>query len=146
MKTITAIAAAAFLVLAGPASGADRARQVSEDYSMASGAVVSHGEVSAGEVHWSAGSHYATFRAQRGERSVTLSVEDQTGGAVMAHVHVDRDGDGELDEQVDFCGETSKPIAVSKVSVVEVGAIFGMCDDSSPSIVTEGTITATFTR
>ena len=113
---------------------------------MASGAVVSHGQVEAGEVHWSAGSHYAKFRAERAEKFVTLAVEDTAGGAVMAHVHIDRDGDGEVDEQVDFCGETSKPIAVSKGSVVEVGAIFGMCDESTPSIVTEGTITATFTR
>ena len=146
MKTITAIAAVALLALVTPASGAHSERQVTEEYSMASGAVVSHGEVTGGEVHWSAGSQYAVLRAERGEKFVTLTVEDQTGGPVLAHVHVDRNDDGELDEQVDFCGETAEPIAVSKASVVEVGAIFGMCDDSSPSIVTEGTITATFTR
>ena len=145
MKTVTAIATVALLALAAPASGASKARDVTEGYSMASGAVISHGEVSGGEVHWSAGSHYAVFRAERGERFVTLAVEDQTGGPVMAHVHIDRNGDGKLDEQVDFCSE-SEPIAVSKASVVEVGAIIGMCDGSSPSIVTEGTITATFSR
>jgi hypothetical protein len=146
MKTVTAIAGAALLVLAAPASGAGKTREASEEYSMASGAVVSHGEVEGGEVHWSAGSHYAKFRAERAEKFVTLAVEDAAGGPVLAHAHIDRNGDGDLDQQVDFCGETSEPIAVTKGSVVEVGAIFGMCDESTPSIVTEGTITATFTR
>src|SRR5688500_17713994 len=104
MKRLMAVATVALLAAATPAAGAGKAREVSEGYSMASGAVVSHGEVSGGEVHWNAGSHYALFRAERGEKLVTLAVEDQAGGPVMAHVHVDRNGDGELDEQVDFCG------------------------------------------
>jgi hypothetical protein len=146
MKRLMMVATVGLLIAASPAAGAGKSREATEAYSMASGAVVSHGEVSGGEVHWTAGSHYALFRAERGEKLVTLAVEDQAGGPVLAHVHVDRDGDGELDDEVDFCGKTSEPIAVSKATVVEVGALFGMCDESTPSIVTEGTITATFTK
>ena len=135
----------ALLALAVPASGAGEGREASGTYSMGSGAVVSHGEVSDTEVHWTAGSHYVRFRAERGERFVSLAAEDSSGQPVAGHVHIDRDNDGKIDQVFDFCVKTAKPIAVTAGSVVEVGAIFGSCDDSW-SIVTEGTITATFAR
>jgi hypothetical protein len=130
MKTITAIAAVALLALAAPASGAGSERQVTEEYQLGSGAFVGHGEV-----HWTIGSRYVKFRALDDERLVTLAAEDSTGQPVRAHVHIDRDGDGKLDKQVDFCGSTARPLAVQSGSIIEVG-----------TIVTEGTITATFTK
>lgn len=144
MKTFVAVSVA-LLALAVPASGAGKGRETTGTYSMASGAVVSHGEVSDTEVHWTAGSHYLRFRAERGERFVSLAAEDSSGQPVAGHVHVDRDNDGKVDQVFDFCMKTATPIAVTAGSVVEVGAIFGSCDDSW-SVVTEGTITATFTR
>jgi hypothetical protein len=145
MNKYIAVTAVALLALAAPASGAAGGREVTENYSMGSGAVVSHGTVSDTEVHWTAGSQYLQFRAERGERFVSVVAEDTSGQPVAGHVHIDRDNDGKVDHEIDFCEKTAKPIAVTAGSVVEVGAIFGSCDDSW-SIVTEGSITATFTR
>lgn len=75
-----------------------------------------------------------------------LEIVDASGMTPSGHVHIDLDADGKLDRQVDFCGATSKPITVRSGSIIEVGTIFGTCEDGSPSIVTEGTITATFTK
>ena len=141
MKRLIAVSAVALLVAAAPALGAGGAREVTEDYRMSNGAFVDHGEA-----HWTLGSAYAPFRAERGERWVTLAINDATGQPVRGHVHVDRDRDGKLDHQVDFCGKTAKPIAVQPGALVEVGVIMGLCDESTTSIVTEGTITATFSR
>ena len=146
MKTMVALVAAICLVAAAPAAGAAKSRKVTEEYSMASGAFISHGGSPGGEAHWTLGSEYAQFRAAARERAVSLSVEDASGGAVRAHVHIDQDGDGKLDKQLDFCGSTTDPIAVKPGAVIEVGTIVGTCDDTTPSIVTEGTITATFSR
>jgi hypothetical protein len=59
---------------------------------------------------------------------------------------MDSDGDGELDKIEDFCAETPKPIAVGEAKKIELGVIFGSCPDDSPALVTQGTVTATFTR
>ena len=146
MKKISiALFAALFATgLMAPASGAADGREVSKDYSMASGGFVGHGEFGS-EIHWTLGAQYQNFEARRGERSVTLAVEDSFGETVLAHVHVYRDGDKKVDQELDFCG-ASNPIAVRPGTVIEVGTIMGFCDDDSPSIVTEGTITATFSR
>ena len=142
--TIMLLTALLAVALAAPASGAPEGREVSKDYSMASGAFVGHGQFGS-EVHWTLGAAYQSFEARSGERSVTLKVDDAFGETVMAHVHVYRNDDNKIDEEMDFCG-TSKPIAVRSGTVVEVGTIMGFCDDNTPSIVTEGNITATFTR
>ena len=141
-----AILLAAGLVLNGAAALASPTRTETSEYTMANGAIVSHGEVSPGEAHWTLGSDYARFRAAPGERAVALEIVDSSGYTVRGHVHIDVDGDGEFDRQADFCGSTTKPIAVRTGSVVEVGTVFGTCEDGSPSIVTEGKITATFTK
>lgn len=141
MKKLIALSTVALLAAAAPASGAGKAREVTEEYTMSSGAFVGHGEA-----HWTLGADYVRFVAERGERWVTLEVDDSTDQPVRGHVHIDVDGDGKLDRQLDFCGTTATPIAVKPGTVIEVGTIVGLCDDMSPSIVTEGTITARFTR
>jgi hypothetical protein len=141
MKRLMVVATVALLASAAPAAGAGKAREVTHDYRMSNGAFVDHGEA-----HWTLGAAYAPFRAVGGERFVSLAIEDAAGQPVRGHVHIDQDNDGKLDDQLDFCGSTAKPIALERGARIEVGTIVGLCDDSSPSIVTEGTITATFTR
>ena len=143
MKKIAVSVVAGLLIasLAAPAAGGARARKVTHDYTVANGVFWGHGEM-----HWTLGAEYAKFQTQRGERHVTLAIADASGAPVRGHVHIDQNADGELDDQVDFCGETAKPIALEPRAVVEVGVIMGMCDEATPSFVTEGTITATFTK
>ena len=145
MKKTLMVLIPALLLATATVAAASPTRTDTAEYTIANGAAVGHGEVEP-QAHWTLGADYARFRAVRGERSVTLEITDESGFPASGHVHIDLDGDGKLDRQVDFCGKTSKPIAVRGGSVVEVGTIFGTCEDGSPSIVTEGTITATFSK
>ena len=140
-KTVAVAAASLFVAAFAPQVGAAESRKVTEEYTIANGAFWGHGEA-----HWTLGAAYTKFVAARGERSVSLEIADASGQPVRGHVHIDLDSDGELDRQVDFCGATTKPISVRSGSVVEVGTLMGLCDENTPSIVTEGTITATFAK
>ena len=141
-KTMVFLAAGLLAaVLATDAVAARQSREVTESYTMATGAFVGHGEA-----HWTLGAEYQRFEAKNGERAVSFVIEDSSGAPVRGHVHIDNNGDGELDDQFDFCGSTAKPIAIEPGATVEVGTIMGLCDDTSPSLVTEGTITATFSH
>ena len=135
---LTAGLAAAALV--APA-GAATARRVTHDYTMANGAFVGHGEA-----HWTLGAEYAVFEAKPGERELSLEIEDASGSPVRGHVHVYYGAGEKIDKTLDFCGATPEPIALQPDTRIEVGTIMGLCDASTPSIVTEGTITATFHR
>ena len=148
MKKTLLVVIPALLLSVTSAGSAAPTRTDTAEYTIANGAAVGHGEVGdpETEVHWTLGSDYARFRAARGERSVMLEITDQSGMTASGHVHIDLDADGKLDRQHDFCGATSKPLAVRPGAIVEVGTIFGTCEDGSPSVVTEGTITATFTK
>ena len=141
-KLIAAIATGLMTMsLVAPASAA-RGRDVTAEYTMSNGAFVGHGEA-----HWTLGAEYAVFTAEDDERTVSISIEDAFGGNVRGHVHINyNDGGKKLDDQVDFCGATAEPIDVEPGSTIEVGTLMGICDDNTPSIVTEGTITATFSK
>lgn len=134
----TVIAAA----LTAPSVGAAGNRTQTRSYTMSNGAVV----FDSTEAHWTIGTAYKVFRAQPGERFVSFSIIDDTGQAVRGHIHMDMDNDGKLDHAKDFCGETPKPLRVREGRRIEVGVLLGQCPDGSPSIVTEGTITATFSK
>lgn len=139
------LALAATLVatsLATPSVGAAGNRTETEDYTMSNGMVV----FDSTEAHWTIGTAYQVFRARPGERLVSFSIADDTGQAVRGHIHMDMDNDGKLDHAKDFCSETPKPLEVRAGQKIEVGVLLGQCPDGSPSIVTEGTITATFLK
>ena len=143
MKKATALIAAGLVTaaLASPAV-AGSSREVTEEYTMSNGAFVGHGEA-----HWTLGAEYAVFEAEEDERFVSLAIEDGSGGSIRGHVHINYNNGGKkLDDQVDFCGSTPKPIEIEPGATIEVGTLMGICDDNTPSIVTEGTITATFSR
>ena len=146
MKKSLLVVIPALLLSATTVGSAAPTRTDTAEYTIADGAAVGHGEVGNPEVHWTIGADYSRFRAARGERSVMLEIVDASGMTASGHVHIDLDADGKLDRQHDFCGATSKPLAVRPGAIVEVGTIFGTCEDGSPSVVTEGTITATFTK
>ena len=141
MNKLTATIATALIAvsMAAPAAARAESREVTQEYTMANGAFVGHGEA-----HWTLGAEYAVFRPERGERQVSITADDAVGEAVRVHVHVYRHG--KLDAQLDFCGSTDEPIKIQPGSFIEVGTIMGVCDNNTPSIVTEGMITATFSK
>lgn len=125
--------------LSAPTSGAAPSdRKVTEAYTMANGMVV----YNSAYAEWSIGTQYKVFRPQPGERFVSFSVSDDAGQPVTGHIHIRRDG--QLDH-IDFCNET-RPIKLGAATRVEVGVHLGTCSNGTPSVVTQGTITATFSR
>lgn len=55
-------------------------------------------------------------------------------------------GEGEAHWESEFCSATDAPIELGAAKVIEVRVVMGTCSDNQPSIVTSGTITATFSR
>lgn len=135
-----ALAVAGLLATPGTGMTASSARAVEKTYSMSNGMIVA-----SSQAYWTIGVQFTTFRARAGERTVTLSIKDSVASNVRGHIHTDIDGDGDIDEAGDFCSE-SDPIKVRPGQRVEVAVLLGECPDGEPSVVTEGTITATFTR
>jgi hypothetical protein len=129
------------LTLIPSASGVERAREVSRPYDLASGV-----RLPDSEVHWSlpAVTTGARFRAQPGETSVTIEIEDRLGGVAIAHVHIDRNGDGRLDVDKDACGTKPARFSITAQSRIEVYPVAGVCPDGTPALVTQGRIHATF--
>ncbi|MBW3595032.1 MAG: hypothetical protein KY391_05585 [Actinobacteria bacterium] len=125
-----------------PASGAQSTRKVTTEYTMANGMVA----FNSASAHWTIGTAYHAFRPRAGERFVTFSISDDSGFPARGQIHIDADADGNLDRVEDFCGETRKPIKVGTAKEIELGVIFGTCPDNSPAIVTQGTVTATFSK
>ena len=135
---IATLVAAAF----APAHAGRRTRQATSDYTMAEGMVTFDSQA-----HWTVGTEPHVFTAKRAERAVTFSIADSIGRPVRGHAVLDTDGDGQVDHRAAaFCGETTQPIAVRPGQRVQVRVLMGTCEDGTPSIVTQGTITATFTR
>ena len=119
--------------LIAPSMAASDGRSVTKPYTILRG----HIQFNSQEVAWM-GTQAETFRAQGEERRVTISLEDDTGNPVAGRVQVN----GEV---VQFCSETSKAIPVRGGQKVSVSAIVGSCDGGF-SVVTEGLITATFSK
>lgn len=142
MPRIVALAAACFFAtsLIGPAFGAQSERKVTRQYTMANGMVI----YDSAHVTWSLGTAWEVFRPRSGERFVSFSVSDDSDQSVYLHVHVDANGDGKK-EHLDFCNETPKPITLGATRKIDVAVFLGTCPGGiTPSVVTEGTITATF--
>lgn len=119
--------------MVSPSMGATEDRTVTKPYTILRGQV----QFNSQEVAW-VGTQPETFTARRGERWVTLALEDQTGNPVRGRVQINGDA-------VQFCSETDEAIRVRRGQKIRVSALLGSCDDGF-SIATEGTITATFSR
>ena len=125
--------------LATPASGEASKREVTKEYTMANGMVI----YDSSSATWSLGTAWKIFRPRPVERFVSFSVSDDAGQSVFLHVHVDANGDGKK-EHLDFCDRTPKPIRLGATKKIEVAVFLGTCNDGTPSVVTQGTVTATF--
>ena len=80
---------------------------------------------------------------------VKIEVKDATGLTAGGFVSQnDNDGDGLADGYGEFCGAHAEPIALETAGApLGVSLYPGMCADaSSPSVVTTGTIIATFSN
>lgn len=126
--------------LVAPATGGPN-RKVTKEYTMANGMVI----YESASATWSLGTAWKTFRPEPGERFVSLSISEDTGQSVLGHIHIDADGDGEV-EHLDFCTETPEPVELGTAKKLKLAVFMGTCPDAMPSVVTQGTITATFSR
>lgn len=140
MTRMLAIALAGFLVLSlwTPAGASSSTRKVTRQYTRPNAVVV------AGLGVWFDLNDEPSFSARSGEGRVSFAIEDDFGTPVRGHIHLDRDGDGELDAARDFCGATSKPLSITPRSQLEVWVVTGACPDGSPAFATSGTVTAIF--
>lgn len=101
--------------------------------------------VASGYAHWELGTEVHLFKSRRGENEVTFSIGDSSGQPVRGHVYMDIDGDDQMDT-VKFCSETEEPIRIRQPQTIQVRVILGLCEDNTPSVVSTGTITASFSR
>jgi hypothetical protein len=142
-KIMIALGASAVLLVGSlPAVGAGAARSQTEPYDSPMGFAVTD----AAQAHiFAEQTAYVSFTAGRRERSVTLTIADASGQTARGHIHLDVDGDGELDAIDDFCG-TSPKLQVKPGVTIEVGVLGGTCPDGTPAVATHGEVVATFTR
>ena len=87
-----------------------------------------------------------TFSPRKGERHISVVVEDQSGLPARAVVGQDIDGDGVTEWIGELCGATESPIRFRKGYDVTVAAQEGPCANNTVGMATFGTITATFTK
>lgn len=130
-------------VLAGPSgAGRPKVRMASAPYTGALAALVGTSTTPnayVGDCDPNADSGCVRFEIRRGERYLTLKVEDQTGLPVYA-VAFAPDGS----EVGEVCGSSDEPIAAPG-GYVDVWVTAGACYGStSPSLPTTGTVQASF--
>lgn len=143
-RWISIVATAGIIVtsLGTPAFAIPDDRTVTKTYSMTAGFVSGSTEGSV-----SAGTNWAIFKPRAKERFVSLSIEDATGGPVLGRVEIwDMRTASWSDRGSFFCTETQRPLRIKAYEKLYVGAYLGSCPDGSFSLVTTGTITATFSR
>lgn len=129
-----ALAIAVTVVAVAPATGAPRSRTETAPYERASGAHL----MDAAWIEVAAGDLPAAQPLAR-EKSVSITLEDESGRPIAAVVH---QGDHELGE---LCGQTEAPLTLSGREPVHVHVYSGPgCTDVS--VPTSGTVTFTFTR
>lgn len=134
MRKITALLLAGLVVglLAAPSFAGNDGRTVTRDYT------ITRARIHVQDVRSWIGTQREFFRALPGERWVSFSLEDNNGVPVRGRVEVG----GVV---VEFCSDTQKPIRVRAGQEIAASAIFGPCG-SAFSLVTEGAITATFSK
>lgn len=129
-----ALATVATVVAVAPAAGASRSRTETVAYERTSGAHLEDQvwvEVAAGDL--------PEARPLARERSVSITLEDDSGRPIAGVVH---QGEEELGE---ICGATEAPIALVNREPVHVHLYSGPgCADVS--LPTAGTVTFTFSR
>ena len=128
------------IVLTATGSAASSKRTAEKSYSMSNGMITG-----TGSAYWTIGSDLKKFRTKAGERTVVVSVADEIGTEVRGQIYTDVDGDGDIEQAADFCNE-SRPVRVRPGQRVQVAVLLGECPDGESSVVTEGTITATFSK
>lgn len=127
--------------LFAPASSATSKRNVTKEYTMANGMVI----YDSTHASWSLGTAWKVFRPKQGERFVSFAISDNSDQPVLGHIHIKPNRGGET-KHIDFCNETPKPIRLGATKKIDVAVFTGTCPDGTPSVVTQGTITATFSR
>ena len=131
-KIILILAVAMVATSASGAAATGGVHTATRPYTVERGAVVNDGAST-----W-VGTQPETFVAGPRDHRVTIALADDSGQAVAGRVEIG-------DQAVEFCSQTDQPLPVHKGDEINVSATFGPCG-SAVSTVTQGTITATFTR
>lgn len=129
------------LLVATHAGAAPRARTLHGAYKTPGGvAPVIHGGMTI------QGERYGdvAFGTLARERSIAISIADDSGLPVLAEVSLDADGDGQAETLTQVCGATKDPIPLPKGKqvAVSVSLVVGVCG-SGVSVPTTGVVTAT---
>ncbi len=119
--------------VAAPGSAGPSGRTVRGSYSGAGGFVAGD---TVGTIQ--TGTNWVAFDARRGERWVTISINDGASGTVLGYVHSGA-------RESSFCQATDRPIRVVPGQTIYVAGMVGLCD-GSPSVVTTGEVEVTFSR
>ncbi len=136
MKRAASLALALAVLVLGPVAHAAKSRTVTGEYNT----LVVSDDLQQG--HYSNG---VDFRTKKGERFVSIELEDRSGEMAFAVLGQDLDGDGIRDTEHEICGATDSPIAFEPGINVRVYAQEGTCG-GEPTVSTLGKVTATFTR
>lgn len=73
------------------------------------------------------------------ERFLSIAIEDSSGGAVAVEVL-------QGNRVANICGKTESPLPIRPNMPVTLNLYSGRCPDGTPSVVTTGTLTATFEK
>lgn len=132
-RTATLVLAMIIAAVAAPSVARNQERSVTKTYTITRG----HIQFNSNEVAWM-GAQAVSFRARSGERSITVTLKDDTGNPVRGRVEIGSSA-------VQFCSETAKPIKVTPGQKIKIHAVFGQCGNGV-SFATEGKIRVTFSR
>ena len=84
------------------------------------------------------------------DKYIKIEIDDASGGSVWGFISQgDLDGNGVNDDgYANFCGshEESQPVMAPGTPILGIYAYAGACDDGTPSTMTTGTITITFSN
>lgn len=138
LPAVIAASAAALTLVAGPAPARPAGARVHSLEYTGGGLIVGSTRSTAVRVGDAIGA--VEFRGGP-ERFVSIEIADAHGQPVTGVV-VQPDGD----EETHVCGATEKPVKVRPYENVTVFLMNGTCGDSGASVVTTGTVTATFTK
>lgn len=141
---VSLLAIATGLLVPVPSATAIAARTVRAPYVTPGGV----SGITAGETVVNGASYGAvTIRTMRGERTIGVSVADETGLPVAAELAQDTDGDGANDRAfAAFCGKAHGIAVPSPGRPVVVYIQAGTCGTGAISAPTRGTVTATLYR
>lgn len=140
-KKLIGLGVALLLVAVPTAANAAKSRTASGEYNTVVVNPDTNGPSASGHI-----TNGVQFSPRKGERFVSIVIEDESGLPARAIVGQDFDGDGIADTSREICGATTAPLKFRPGYDLVVWAQDGPCEDGTGAVTTFGSVTATFTR